>query len=130
MSLDLDFTSHLFLDPALLDLMLVQHLQGTNEATLSFSCEVYSSELSLAQGPANLEHAEMEMLDGLPDDGNDFSLRLDRFIGCLGRNNGEGIPSRRLFAFSLGRWGRESGGACALSLTDSSLGLWWAGAVR
>lgn len=55
--LDLDFASDLFLDFAILELVLVENFQGADEAGGSLAGEVDATEFALAEGAADLEHA-------------------------------------------------------------------------
>ena len=58
--LNLDFATHLPLDLPLLYLGLVQYLQGADESRALFLGQINSTELSLSQWFADLEHAKME----------------------------------------------------------------------
>ena len=60
-ALDLNLATHLLLDAvACLKLVLVQHLEGADEARVAFSGEVHAAELALAEGASNVEHAQVE----------------------------------------------------------------------
>lgn len=63
-ALDLDLAAHLLLDPALLQLVLVQHLERADVAVGALAGQVHAAELALAQRPADLEHAQVHQLDG------------------------------------------------------------------
>lgn len=61
-ALDLDLAAHLALDPAVLQLVLVQHLQRADEPVRPLPRQVHPPELALAQRPPDLEHPQVELL--------------------------------------------------------------------
>jgi hypothetical protein len=56
-ALNLNFSPYLFLDLALLDFVLVEDFQSTNEAGTPLSCKIYATKLSLAKRSSNLKHS-------------------------------------------------------------------------
>lgn len=82
--LDFDLTSHLFFYPPLLDLILMQHLEYADKPTVSLPNQKYSPKLFLAQGPTELEHAEMESPGDWLFEQSDVLLLLPLYQ-CIGR---------------------------------------------
>lgn len=71
-ALDLNLATHLLLHAAAcLQLVLVEDLEGADEARLALACQVDSAKLALAEGAADFEHAEVERFGhaGLLDEG-------------------------------------------------------------
>lgn len=61
-ALDLNLTTDLALDAAVLDLVLVKNLQGADEAAGALPREVHSTKLALAKWLADFKHAQVELL--------------------------------------------------------------------
>lgn len=59
--LDLNLAAHLLLYAAVLNLALVQHLQGADEARRALAGKVYSTKLTLSQWSSDLKHAQMPL---------------------------------------------------------------------
>lgn len=62
--LDLDFSADLFFNFALRNFVLVEDLQGADEAGGLLFGEVDTTKLSLSEGLANIEHRERPLLGG------------------------------------------------------------------
>ena len=83
-ALDLDLAPHLLLDARpLLQLRLVEHLERADEARAAVPRQIHAPELALAERPANLEHAEVELLghERLVHE----RVALGRLVGRAGR---------------------------------------------
>lgn len=82
-ALDLDLTTNLFLDVVVLQLVLVQDLQAADETARTFTSEVNTAKLSLAERTTDLEHAQVELFwDGRLVSGQTDSLvLLDGLLG-------------------------------------------------
>src|SRR5688572_407083 len=61
-ALDLDLTPDLLLNIVVLQLVLVQHLEATDEPAGPLAGKIHPSKLALSERPANLKHAEVELL--------------------------------------------------------------------
>lgn len=114
-ALDLDLAPHLLLHAPLRQLRLVQHLERADEAARALPRQVHAPELALAERPADLEHAEVELLEGrLLDQRGRFPLRVGGVVGRASRRRRrrEGFPRRRgrLCGLSMGGLGREGDG--------------------
>lgn len=123
-TLDLDLAADLLLDAALLEFVLVQDLEGADEAARALPREVHAAKLALAQGPANLKHAEVEDLGhrGLEYDGDaGLALDLDNLVGRSRGAGRQGFSGGRCRVLGLSlcvlRWQRYRGdGVGALGL--------------
>lgn len=130
-ALDLDLAPHLLLHPPLRQLRLVEHLERADEAARALPRQVHAPELALAERPADLEHAEVELLEGrLLDQRGGFPLRVGDVVGRASCRGWEGLPygRGRLCGLPLGGLGRESDGGGdgvgALCLQRNLVEIW------
>ena len=111
-ALDFDLSADLPLHTASgLQLVLVQHLEGADEATRALPHEIDAAELALTQGFPDLEHAEMPLLGlRLLDELCRFPLLSGDLVGRP-RAGRESFPGRRRrgrsVRFALGGLGRQ-----------------------